>query len=369
MTKSRTVLVNLGFIAFLLCVVAVCWVIITKEAAMKETEALETGAVLKGEADRQASGTEDAVSGEMQKNKDAGAFAGPREVGAAEKPGGMSRASEETGAPGDRRGSEGQGDKTSPEGPKTGTAEKTGERQGLEGAGKSRREASAVSGDALRTEGMGKTEGAQKAGSDGETAGASGSAKSPSSQKSPSDAPLPVLVNGEHPIREDYEMKPRLYSEVIVDVQIYDPLTELIRDAGKEGLTLWVASGYRSVADQERLFQRAVEENQSQGMSRSESRALAGRTIAQPGHSEHHTGLAVDFNTVSPDFADTEEYAWLQENAASYGFIQRYPMDKADLTGIDEEVWHYRYVGVAHAEKMTERGLCLEEYLAAESGD
>ena len=57
-------------------------------------------------------------------------------------------------------------------------------------------------------------------------------------------------------------------------------------------------------------------------------------------------------------------YFWLQENSYKYGFIFRYPGDKTDITGVAEEVWHYRYVGVEAATEMHEKGLCLEEYLA-----
>ena len=57
-------------------------------------------------------------------------------------------------------------------------------------------------------------------------------------------------------------------------------------------------------------------------------------------------------------------YFWLQENSYKYGFIFRYPGDKTDITGVAEEVWHYRYVGVEAATEMYEKGLCLEEYLA-----
>ena len=54
---------------------------------------------------------------------------------------------------------------------------------------------------------------------------------------------------------------------------------------------------------------------------------------------------------------------WLQENCYKYGFIFRYPGDKTDITGVTEEVWHYRYVGVEAATEIHERGICLEEYL------
>ena len=88
------------------------------------------------------------------------------------------------------------------------------------------------------------------------------------------------------------------------------------------------------------------------------------RTIAKPGHSEHHTGLAVDLNDVSDDFEETQAYRWLQAHAAEYGFIQRYRTDKSHITGIDNESWHYRYVGREHALAMERLDLCLEEYVA-----
>ena len=98
-------------------------------------------------------------------------------------------------------------------------------------------------------------------------------------------------------------------------------------------------------------------------MTREDAYENARLTIQEPGHSEHHTGLAVDFNDVSSDFRNTEAYAWLQKNAAKYGFVERYPEDKVDITGIDYESWHYRYVGREHAEAMQSLNMCLEEYV------
>lgn len=176
------------------------------------------------------------------------------------------------------------------------------------------------------------------------------------------DDPLLMLVNNENEIPPDYEAVPRLYGDVIVDVKIYDDLVRLIEDAAKDGMTLWIASGYRTVDVQEKLYDVAVDDNVKLGMSNREAKTVASQTIALPGYSEHHTGLAVDFNTVSEDFENTPEYAWLQENAENYGFVKRYEAEKTEITGIEEEVWHYRYVGVKHAKQMNELDMCLEEY-------
>ena len=52
------------------------------------------------------------------------------------------------------------------------------------------------------------------------------------------------------------------------------------------------------------------------------------------------------------------------ENCAAYGFVLRYPAEKAEDTGFSFEPWHFRYVGVENAREMTRLGMCLEEYIA-----
>ena len=92
------------------------------------------------------------------------------------------------------------------------------------------------------------------------------------------------------------------------------------------------------------------------------------QTIAQtPGYSEHHTGYAFDISTfvsgIMGTFTGENEYAWVHENAHKYGFILRYPEGKEDITGISYESWHFRYVGVPHAQYIYRNNLTLEEYI------
>ena len=82
-----------------------------------------------------------------------------------------------------------------------------------------------------------------------------------------------------------------------------------------------------------------------------------------PGSSEHNLGYAMDIVCVEEWFENTEEFRWLTENAADYGFIMRYPKDKQDITKVIYEPWHWRYVGVEAAKEMKEKNLTLEEYL------
>ena len=85
-----------------------------------------------------------------------------------------------------------------------------------------------------------------------------------------------------------------------------------------------------------------------------------------PGYSEHHTGLAVDIKVLSNSatiLVRDNEYEWLESNCAKYGFVFRYDSSKATVTGISDESYHLRYVGIPHATYMSSNNLCLEEYL------
>jgi len=175
--------------------------------------------------------------------------------------------------------------------------------------------------------------------------------------------PFLVLVNDEVPLPDNWEVTPSFIGEETVDIRIYDELNAMIQAAYEDGVNLWICSGYRSVDDQERVLNREIKLHMNEGMSEEEARQLSLRTIARPGYSEHHTGLVVDLNDVSDNFEETDAYQWLSWHAAEYGFVQRYRSDKVDITGIDNESWHYRYVGTENAREMERLDMCLEEYV------
>jgi len=98
-------------------------------------------------------------------------------------------------------------------------------------------------------------------------------------------------------------------------------------------------------------------------MTGDKARSAARKTVADPGTSEHHTGLAFDITTPGKTFMGTPQQKWLHEHCWEYGFIIRYPEGKEDITGFVAECWHIRYVGVVHSIPMRDSGECLEEYL------
>lgn len=169
------------------------------------------------------------------------------------------------------------------------------------------------------------------------------------------------LVNQWHAIPENYEVElVKVPGGEKVDKRIYEPLMEML-EAAKEAN--WyqlpkIVSGYRTEKQQQELYDDEIAGYKKEGYSKKEAEKQAQRLVAMPGYSEHQLGLAVDINGATYDL-----YFWLQQNSYKYGFIFRYPGYKVDMTGVDEEVWHYRYVGVEAATEMYEQGLCLEEYV------
>ena len=170
-----------------------------------------------------------------------------------------------------------------------------------------------------------------------------------------------TLVNKQTPIPQDYEPDlVKVPGGESVDTRIYDSLMQMLEDAreGNWGELPSVVSGYRTAKVQQKLYDDKIREYEKEGYSESEAAELAEQWVAVPGYSEHQLGFAVDINGATYDV-----YLWLQENSYKYGFIFRYPGNKTDITGVSEEVWHYRYVGKEAAAEMYEQGLCLEEYL------
>ena len=179
-----------------------------------------------------------------------------------------------------------------------------------------------------------------------------------------------ILVNEINPLEEGFEVELERFSAgQYVDARIKDSLDAMFAAAKDAGLNLMVCSSYREIKKQDQLMDSAIKRYMRRGMSYTEAFYEAKEQIALTGTSEHHTGLAVDIvgvNHQSLDAAqaETKEAVWLEEHAAEYGFILRFPEDKEKITGIAFESWHFRYVGEEAASYMKEKNLCLEEFVA-----
>lgn len=173
-----------------------------------------------------------------------------------------------------------------------------------------------------------------------------------------------ILVNADNPIPDGYETELTLLSNgLYVASEIYNDLQAMFDDMRAQNIYPVVGEGHRTHEQQQKLMDDKVLSFQSNGYSYEQAVNEAEKWVAVPGTSEHELGLAVDINADYTRSSNTTVYEWLANYAHRYGFIQRYPADKADITGIDYEPWHYRWVGRETAQKIYDSGLCLEEYL------
>lgn len=171
-----------------------------------------------------------------------------------------------------------------------------------------------------------------------------------------------LLVNSEYPVRQEgiksdvvnlftqnelvkgYGL---LYNDTYLSEEIAHKFSKMIASAKKEGVdNFWITSGYRNFDEQRKLYKEM------------------GPDAALPaGYSEHNLGLSLDVGTTQTTMAKAPEGEWIEKNAWKHGFILRYPQDKSDITGIQYEPWHIRYVGLPHSAIMKKKDFVLEEYL------
>lgn len=173
-----------------------------------------------------------------------------------------------------------------------------------------------------------------------------------------------LVVNSKNKLPAEFKAETKNCRGKEVSAILADDLEKMICDAKKEGISLWISSGYRNIDLQTRLFKRQIDREKSKEViTDEEAETRAAKVVAKPYTSEHNTGLAIDFNGVSSNFYKTKEYKWLMDHADKYGFIERYQEKWKSKTGVIYEPWHFRYVGKKHAPLIKQTGLCLEDYV------
>ena len=148
------------------------------------------------------------------------------------------------------------------------------------------------------------------------------------------------------------------YNGFVVSSKIIPDMTAMFNAAAAAGAPLSLTSAYRSYSNQVTTYNYWVTANGST--------AAADTVSARPGYSEHQTGFAVDFSAGGCSlecFRGSAQYAWMQANAATYGFIERYQQGLESITGYSPEAWHWRYVGPATAIEMKTKGIKTLEQL------
>ena len=176
------------------------------------------------------------------------------------------------------------------------------------------------------------------------------------------------LVNTDNLLEGTYEPELAMIENgLYFDARASEALTGFIAAAREAGMSVYLASAYRSYATQEVLFARKLNEFKYSGYADDAAEAAAKRIVTYPGASEHQLGLAADitdryYTAMGESISETETAKWLLAHCAEHGFILRYPKDKQEITGIMFEPWHFRYVGKTAAEFIMQENLCLEEF-------
>lgn len=180
------------------------------------------------------------------------------------------------------------------------------------------------------------------------------------------DTGLLWLVNNDHRIPADYTPVDLQGEGGGLRPEAFAAYQAMLTDLKAAGYSVTLSSGYRSYDTQTYLFDTRLAERRRGGMSYTKAYEDTRLYTAVPGASEHQLGLAADLKTgskISATFANTGAGKWIFAHCAQYGFIRRYAGEKTALTQVADEAWHFRYVGVPHAEIMVGNNWCLEEYI------
>lgn len=183
-----------------------------------------------------------------------------------------------------------------------------------------------------------------------------------------------ALINEDNAMPKDFLDNTRLITvpngageEIQVEEKAYEAFLRLRQDLlDNDGIQIELLTSYRSVKRQEEVFELNL---QKYGMEHTR------KYVAIPGHSEHHTGLAIDVTILHDGIlprlradllAMDDLYRIVHKKLPLYGFILRYPDGKTPITKIGYEPWHFRYINNPEiAKEITDRGICFEEYWAA----
>ena len=187
------------------------------------------------------------------------------------------------------------------------------------------------------------------------------------------------VIGNDNPLPADFSVVIKTVSgERALDERCADYAIEMLKAAEKDGIDLYVTSAYRSVQKQAENLESYTNSLIAQGWSAAEADVQAKKEIALPGCSEHNAGLAMDIvssdywythTDLDESFEELPHFDWLVDNSWKYGFVLSYPKGKEDITGFIYEPWHYRFVGLYHAERIhnvyaeTGEFLTVNEYI------
>lgn len=169
--------------------------------------------------------------------------------------------------------------------------------------------------------------------------------------------------NSSVPIDEYYQTEVEDYNGVKVSKLMYESLKRMADAAAEDGISIEVLVGYMSYEECDLKYNTVLLQLEEEGHSAVEAEILARSTFPPADSNEYRTGMIIKVSNMdSSDFAKTDVYTWLYKNGINFGFINRYTAEKAQSTGMEEDLTVYRFVGTENAKKMRSFNMSLEEY-------
>lgn len=166
------------------------------------------------------------------------------------------------------------------------------------------------------------------------------------------------VVNTATPLPADYVPTLKSYGNFKINSLAENNLQNFCNKAKESGVEIKLVSSYVSFDEQEKLYNEKLSEFLSNPeYTEVRAQAAAQKLVPKGGCSEAQTGLLIGF-----DVSNKKTSAFIERECINYGFVQRYPKDKEDVTKISESKTLYRYVGIENAKKMRSFNMCLEEY-------
>ena len=180
-----------------------------------------------------------------------------------------------------------------------------------------------------------------------------------------------ILVNPEHRLPEGFadtveiiDAENCVGEKCKIEKKTYEAFLRLRENImANDSLQIELLFVYRTLEKQEEVFER---------FTRIHGPEYAKTYVSVPGHSEHHTGLAIDVGFYLDGAVDhanatlfslVEQFAAVHKKLPKYGFILRYPKGKEDITKIGYEPWHFRYIDDPKiAKEIYDKRICFEEY-------
>lgn len=189
------------------------------------------------------------------------------------------------------------------------------------------------------------------------------------------------LYAGPHCSVKTYSPKLGNFEGQYLDLRCIDAANAFMQAAREQGFEVYVASACFPWEYRLNVFEQAMlkygEYDDGLKHFKPGSAYEAAKHVFAFGCSDHSTGLAFDITDESQYWAEgnyndlhdetvanTMVCKWMDQHCAEFGFIVRYPEDKAEVYGMSCYPGHYRYVGEEAARYIMDNDLCLEEFLA-----